>query len=86
MSKSQKAIRTAREALLRASDRTSIARGELLWTEGYRCGSKSEGAENERLMQKQKRQHEACEHAEQALTRAVAAYARAIRRQKAESV
>jgi hypothetical protein len=77
-------MRRTRDALRSAIDRAVIARGELQWTNGYRCAYEYHRpvvnpVEVERLTRKERGQLAVCEAAEQAVERAMGAYARAIR-------
>ena len=77
------AVKATRRHLRQVIDRACIARGEAQWTNGYRAarpwGAESE-LEAQRLYAKELRQFHHCGVVEQQLERALAAYARAIRR------
>jgi hypothetical protein len=73
-----KATRSARERLRAAVDAACVARGELLWTGGYRCGSRK--YDDHDLLRKERRQQDVCSQTEQNVERAIVAYARAVRR------
>lgn len=51
------------DRLMAAMDRCALARGEALWTNGYRTGTTKPG-EEERLFAKEQAQHRASELAE----------------------
>lgn len=75
----------ARVALWQAIDRACRARGEAQWLMGYRTGRlkyTGDDAEDTRMYQKAMAQFEACVEAEARVTRALAAYVRAIRTEK----
>lgn len=78
-------VAKARAALRRAIDRACIARGEALWTNGYRAGRYTfNEAEDARLYKKEMGQLGMCTVAELSVERAIKAYARALRAEKAK--
>ena len=74
--------RKARQALLAAMDRACIARGQAQWTNGYRAGRGTcsrDYDEDGRLFNKEQAQFKLCDVLERQVSRAIAAYALAVR-------
>jgi hypothetical protein len=73
---------SARASLVSAINSAHTARGEALWTNGYRTrysSDRPDDAESSRLYQKELAQLRYCSAAEDRVKRALATYARAIR-------
>jgi len=83
MLKTGAAVQRVRENLRRAIQAACVARGEALWTNGYRAARQACGAESEnedaRLYAKEIAQFEHCAKAEARVDRLIAALVFAVR-------
>lgn len=72
--------KTPVERLMEAMDRCAIARGEAMWTNGYRTARGKNDAEDGRLYGKEQWYHRRCEAAERAFRRLAQRVVREARR------
>lgn len=79
MRKTDKAIQQARLKLVRAIGLACCAQGEAQWTNGYRTGAHTEGAEDDLIYAKEMVQWHRSGVAGRTADRAITRYARLIR-------
>ena len=86
MLKVDKGVTRARIRLRQAVDRACIARGEVQWTNGYRCAINAPGPsrapEEARLYDKEMNQLRICATVEATVERAMRAFARVVRQSR----
>lgn len=76
-------VRVYRTALKRAIELARVARGQVEFTVGYRCGrNKGDDAEDRELYARMVRQYELCAQRDAAVTRTLHSYARIVRAAK----
>ena len=74
----QQTVKAARQALVSSIVDAAHIRGEAQWTNGYRCGK----MEDDEWFREEMWRWGMCEKADNKVTRAISAYARAVRREE----